>query len=711
VYATVTTGALWAATALAPTPPASSPNESGDAYRTEVEPQSESDRLEGQRRMDARNPGFGTSIDTQASDLSGDEGVAGLVARAPGTSVRSIGGLGQFAAVSIRGSAPQQVPIFLDGVPLGDSLAGQVDLSTLPVDGLGRIDIYRGHVPVEYGAAAVGGAIDLVGLDPGSEPRARFVGGVGSYGARRSRGSVQAPVGARVTLGALAAYDGATGDYPYYDDGGTPIVGGDDQTTRRANNDYDRVLAQARATYRQGDTTVRAGQLVTYKRQGVPGRLGMTSTRARASQLTARTTARIDRHAFGDARGRLSWVSGLGVGQRRLSDPGSEIGLAIDDEQATDIDVYLSPRLRLGLWRGAWLSVVADQRTEWVDVREQAPTLGTSGDARRARLWFGAGAQFEQFAFDDRWLIAPSVRVDGIASRFAVAADQGEQDDTGRNDAQVGVSPRLATRIRLGERLSLRATVGRAFRPPNLTELFGDRGYVVGNEGLRPERSTSVDGGFVLDHSGDFGDVYGQAAAFSVWAEDLIQWVAAGPVTRPVNVDGARLWGTEVSAVVEPRRRYLRVRADYTWLHTAARVDDPAQDGRPLPGRPAHELFATASAGWPTHIRGLPFEPRVQYTVDVIAGTFLDPSGRLALPPRALQALGLELSLARRISLHAVVRNLLDVRTAAATLPVAGARATPMPISDFLGFPLPGRSLWVQLRVDVPLLGARRRHA
>ena len=301
------------------------------------------------------------------------------------------------------------------------------------------------------------------------------------------------------------------------------------------------------------------------------------------------------------------------------------------------------------------------------------------------------------------------MRVDAIASRFAVAADAGEQDDNGRDDARVGFAPRLGTRIRVSERWSIRATVGRAFRPPNLAELFGDRGYVVGNEGLRPETSTTADGGLVFDHAGRRLDAYAQASAFSVWAHDLIQWVAAGPTTRPVNVDAARIRGTELAAVLEPHRRYLRLQATYTFLDTVADVDDPAQNGRPLPGRPAHELFASTSAGWPTRIRGVAFEPRVSYTVDVIAGSYLDPSGRLALPPRALQAIGVQLQLAQRLWLSATVRNLLDVRTAETTLAIDTATPTPTPVSDFLGFPLPGRSLWVQARVDIPWRRKERR--
>lgn len=712
MHAAVTSGALWAVATLGPSAPApssSSPDERGDAYRTVVDPERAADGLDAQRELDAASPGFATSIDPHAHAGPPGDAVAVVLSRAPGATVRSIGGLGQFAAVSLRGSPAQQVPIFLDGVPVTGSVAGLVDLSSLPVDGLGRIDVYRGHVPVEYGAAAVGGAIDLVSAAPTGEGRVGFAGGVGSYGARSSRAGVTAALPRSIGLGAVVAYDGATGAFPYFDDGGTPTLTGDDGTLRRRNNDYDRLLAQMRVHHRRGAWTLAGGQLVTVKRQGIPGRTGMPAHDARLHTINARTSMRARRAPFGDPRGRLEWVLGLGVQDQRFADPAGEVGVGIDDERTVGLDTYVSPRVRLGLWRGAWLGLVADQRTEWIAVHERASTVATTGDARRSRQWFGAGAELEQFLFDRRWLIAPSLRVDAIASRFAVPLGTGEQDDEGTDDVAAGISPRLGTRVTIVEGLSLRATVGRAFRPPNLTELFGDRGYIVGNEGLRPERSLSMDGGVVLDRRVGASTIYAQAAGFHVRARDLIQWVAAGPVTRPINVEGARLSGLELSGMFVPDRRLVMVDANYTLLRSTNVGPDPAERGQPLPGRPRHELYVHASTGRRFVARGVSLEPRVAYTMEVIAGTRLDASGRLELPPRAIQGLGLELHVADRLHLSADVRNLLDVRTAIVTLPVSGARPTSMAVADFLGFPLPGRSVWVALRVDMPL--PRRRGA
>jgi len=661
-----------------------------------------------QRELDAKSPGFATAVDLEHEPGSRPaDALPEVIARTPGATVRSIGGLGQFGAVSLRGSSPQQVAVFLDGVPLGSSVAGLVDLGSLPLDGLARVEVYRGHVPVAFGSAAIGGAIDLVGAPAWRRGGITLHGGFGSFGARESRLSLRGPLATRRsgrgrTAGALTlGYAGATGNFRFADDGGTPDLAGDDTTVRRIGNDYDRVAAHGRIDHRRGPWRVAVQELVQYKDQGVPGPAAAQAEHVRLTTLTARTVASVRRHDVGGPGGRLEWLVGVGLQQQRYYDPAGEVGLAVDDQRLRGIDVYLSPRLRLPLWRDAWLGLVADQRTELVDVDERAPTVGGSGDARRSRLSFGAGVQLEQFLLRDRWLLVPVLRVDGLDSRFAVPPGAGEQDDQGADAAVLGFAPRLGTRVRLWPGVELRGSGGRYFRPPTLAELFGDRGYLVGNEGLRPERGSAIDGGVVLDRSVRGTTVYAQLAGFATWAEDLVTWVSAGAVARPVNVAGARVRGFESALAVVPGPRWLTLHANYTWLDTRNDSEDPTQRGKPLPGRPRHELFARATAGRAVRAWGVRVEPRVLYTVEVVAGTALDTAGRLLLPARVLQGAGIELHLEDRVHLVVEVRNLLDVRTATVVLPVAGARPHSMGIADFIGYPLPGRSAWGSLRIEL----------
>ncbi|MFY0541656.1 TonB-dependent receptor [Nannocystis pusilla] len=122
----------------------------------------EGDGLDAQRRLDAQRPGFHTAIELAAErGARSADGLPEILARSAGATVRSLGGLGQYSALSLRGSSAQQVALFLDGVPLSAGSGGVVNLADLPLDALGAVTIYRGLVPIAYGGAALGGAVDL----------------------------------------------------------------------------------------------------------------------------------------------------------------------------------------------------------------------------------------------------------------------------------------------------------------------------------------------------------------------------------------------------------------------------------------------------------------------------------------------------------------------------------------------------------------------
>ncbi|MCB9713024.1 MAG: TonB-dependent receptor [Myxococcales bacterium] len=692
-------------TALVAPPPA----EASSPYRTVVEADEDDDPREAQREVDRRSPGFATAIDLEHEPgARSSDALPELLARAPGTTVRSFGGLGQFAAVSLRGSSPQQVALFLDGVPLNSSVAGLVDVGSLPLEGLHRIEVYRGYVPIAYGSAAIGGAIDLVGAPAWRRRGLSLRAGYGSFGAREGGVSMGGPLsGSGRTAGMLSiGYAGATGDFPFLYDGGTPALAGDDVDRRRRNDDYDRIAVHARLDHRRGPWRIAVQPLVQLKTQGIPGPASAESQQVRLGTLVARTVVTARRHELLGPGGRLEWRLGLGALHQIYRDPAGEVGLAVDDQRQVGVDLYLSPRLRLPLWHGAFLGLSADQRVEHLDVDQRAPTVGSTGDARRTRLWWGAAMELEQFV-GDRLRVVPALRVDALDSRFAVPPGAGEQDDAGRDASTVGLGPRVGARLRLVPGLELRASGGRYFRPPTLPELFGNQGYLVGNEGLRPERGQAVDGGLVLDRDLAGLMLYAAIAGFATWSEDLVQWVSAGAVARPTNVEGARLRGMESTLALVPRRPWLTLHTNYTFLDTRNDSPDPTVHDQPLPGRPRHELFVRGTAGRGFWVGRVWTEPRVLYTLELSAGTTLDTAGRLRFPPRAVQGLGAELHLGQRVHLGVEVRNLLDLRTTTVMLrDVDGVRPRPAGFQDFLGYPLPGRSVWGSVRVE--LEGRRR---
>jgi outer membrane cobalamin receptor len=118
----------------------------------------------------------------QVEDYRGEvASTAELLSRAVGVQVRRFGGPGDPAEISIRGSTSAQVVIQLDGFRLNTAQSGFVDLSTIPLALLDRIEITRGGGSVQAGSGAIGGVVNLVTLRPGGKPRNRVVGTAGSF--------------------------------------------------------------------------------------------------------------------------------------------------------------------------------------------------------------------------------------------------------------------------------------------------------------------------------------------------------------------------------------------------------------------------------------------------------------------------------------------------------------------------------------------------
>jgi iron complex outermembrane receptor protein len=673
------------------------------------------DGLDAQRRLDRTSHGFATAIevDFEAGARPADA-LPELVSRAPGATVRSLGGLGQFSAVSVRGSSAQQVGVFLDGVPLDSAMAGLVDLSDLPLDTISTVEIYRGYIPVEFGGATIGGAVNLVGRVHRGPTTLKLDGGIGSFGGRQARLSAASRLGDKESLSGRLGYSGANGDFTFLDDGNTPVVREDDRFAERTNNDYDRLLGHLRLDGERGSWRYAAQQLVVGKEQGLPGVRRAQTSLSRLTTLDGRTVLSAKRTGVGGPGGRLTLVGSLGLQRQRYLVPADELVLPERDQVTRQTDAYLSCRLRLPLWAGAFATAVLDSRGERIEVDERAldGPIGTiaSEDARRERYAAGAGVQIEQYGFGGRLVVAPAVRADLLDSHLHVQDGAGEQADLGRDLRTLQASPRLGVRLRLADWLELRSSVGRYFRPPTLLELFGNHATIEGNEGLVPERGVAVDAGLVAEvESGTGSGLYLQTAGFATWSSDLIQWEHAGRIVRPRNVAGARVFGFELGSSAHAWGDRLRIQAAYTLLDTRNEGDELSEHGQPLSGRPRHEVFARLSAGNRFSVDGDPVTLRMFTTHEHTARVFLDPSGRRVLPPRTLHGAGWEL-LTDGVRVALELRNLLNERVTTWTPPVAGVEPIPVPIANYIGFPLPGRTIWLSVAMDVsPSTGDRSR--
>ena len=83
------------------------------------------------------------------------------LAKAPGVKLRESGGVGSDVSISLDGFTGKHVKIFIDGVPQ-EGVGGSFSLNNIPAGFADRIEVYRGVVPVGFGADAIGGVVNIV---------------------------------------------------------------------------------------------------------------------------------------------------------------------------------------------------------------------------------------------------------------------------------------------------------------------------------------------------------------------------------------------------------------------------------------------------------------------------------------------------------------------------------------------------------------------
>lgn len=143
-------------------------------------------------------------IDGQALDERAPVAAADLFRAIPGLSLR-VNSRGE-AVVRIRGSEERQTIVFLDGAPLATPWDGRVDLALLPAGVIGRISVIKGAAPLEYGANAVAGVVDLQTTAAGDAFGLRAEAQGGTDGQASLSAMVSTPLGSGLSLVLSGAY-------------------------------------------------------------------------------------------------------------------------------------------------------------------------------------------------------------------------------------------------------------------------------------------------------------------------------------------------------------------------------------------------------------------------------------------------------------------------------------------------------------------------
>ena len=617
---------------------------------------------------------FATTIDTSEATAK-VRSVADVLSESVGVQVRRFGGLGAFSTVSIRGSTPNQVEVYLDNVLLNNANAGLVDLGSVPLDNVDHIEIYRGFAPLQLGAGSIGGAINLVTRPVAGATTNSASFSYGSFDTRkislyRSQGFD------KIGYVVLFNYTESLGNFQFFDDNGTPLNSLDDETATRQNNGFRAFNGNVKGEAILGGWQFTLSNDIYTKEQGVPGQSSNQSATARFNTWRDVATLRAEKKRFPwpstDVAAQLAYT----FNQEHFTDLQGEIGTGSQDVQNTT-NTYIANGL-LTWYPERWgqtLGLLLEGRYETfrsVDLLPEIRDLPAREGPFQQRTHFIAALQDEIRLFQDRLSLRPLLRYQLVHSDFGADPTFGVVSlNTARDAQEDSVSPSLGVKYKLTSDLDLKGNIGRFTRVPTLFELFGDNGTTLGNPELQSERSTNGDIGFVFERAdlSILDRVYFEYAYFMSKADDLIVFVQNSQNTaRAENIGSATIRGHEVSWSATALQ-HVRLFGNYTYQHTED-TSNTFSRGNKLPGRPQHELHQGLELFAP--------QGKFVYELDYIAQNFLDRANVFLVDSRLLHNLSVTaLPFGKRLKLTFEAKNITDNR-----------------IADFRGFPLPGRSFF-----------------
>jgi outer membrane receptor protein involved in Fe transport len=379
-----------------------------------------------------------------------------------------------------------------------------------------------------------------------------------------------------------------------------------------------------------------------------------------------------------------------------LDDRAGEIGVGDDHERSETTGLGAQAEV---VWVPTARGPVGWVASAVVRGRREALTgtnlLTGADDGLRARIAGTIAASVEASLFAERLRVTPLVQAelldDSAAGTLPFAGVRG----AGGSDATAWpVNPRLGVVARPFDFLTAKANIGSYVRPPTFLELFGDRGDTVGNSELRAERGWAWDIGGRVDLAA--GPVCGALDVTYARnrASDLIVYVPNSQRTRiATNIGEAYVRTTEAGLELDVGP-WLRSRTAFTWTLTRNLSPEDAYADNELPRVPWGALEQATTVAWND-------TAALTHTFSWSAATYLDAANVYALPARALHGVAFHVEPAPGLPrITAEILNLGDVRGLAvdrAPLSDDDDTLVVKPLTDFDGYPLPGRTIMVGL--------------
>ena len=593
-----------------------------------------------------------------------------LLSQSVGVNVREYGGLGSFSTASIRGSSSEQVAIFLDGVLVNQARQGVVNLSEIPLDNVEKIEVYRGTSPARFGTAGIGGVINIITRSAKEKPQNEISYSYGSFDTYKADVYRSERI---KNFDYLLFYNlnRSKGNFKFLDDNGTPLNSDDDQETRRKNNEFLSQDILLKLGYEMNKWRFSLSSDFFSNDQGVPGISNFQSESASLETLRNLSNLKISKIGFLHPSINMESQFFFTYEWDKYQDKKGEIGVGFQDNRDKTISYggnillshsYSRPHLN------NIFNIYTGLKWERYDSENKLNPQPKGDTQKRATLNLSLEEQL--YLLDDRLILSPSVIFNHYNNEF-----NGKLPFTykwvtpGENRNKGYWNRKMGAEIRVTEFFSIKSNVGKYFRAPNFTELFGDRGTFIGNPSLKAEDGTNWDVGFRLQKRElmCMKNFLFEYAYYHSTIDNLILFIPNSQRTSvATNISKADMNGHEISWASE-LFAHMNISGNLTVQNTKDKSDISYWKGNQLPGRPEFELFNRFGI--------LNNQGKVFYEFNYLSNNYLDRTNFTKIAARKIHNIGCSLYATKNLTLTFEVKNLSDAR-----------------IEDYIGYPLPGRS-------------------
>lgn len=514
-----------------------------------------------------------TSIVTQEEmEKSGAVDAGDALETVPGVFVddyEQSGRGGPGSGINLQGLPTDRILVLIDGQRLPWTMRAP-DLELIPSQLIRRIEVVKGPSSSLYGSDAIGGVINILTRDPSTEPKGELnlwggsfntfggnafhswgagpVGWVANFNREQSGGWIDANAARPI----VEIGEGVVDTKPEPNNDGHPYETNDlFGKVRVQSGSYLTWTAESRYHWEDNqfsdtddgnvsdDKTQLSGQVRGELSAGRFGLSGMAAYFHRTFRYREYSTT-YTYNPFPPPE----FIRGL-VNKGNTTRGDEYNGELAGNGALTDWNL-LSGGLS---WRHERIDYSAFEESSLVDSRQAYNAYQTV---------LSAFAQDEMFFFDRVWSLVPGVRVD--------------------NHPEWGttVNPKFSTLVKLPGNHAFRASIGRAFREPTLSQLyrpiFRHTGYFLrGNEDLKPEAAV----GWNAEIEQLFGKfAHASVGYFQYELQDMIyqqiiadNYLAGFPLMTYVNLKRARIIGGETALTLFPID-YVRWSLNYTYTRT-----------------------------------------------------------------------------------------------------------------------------------------------